>query len=104
MFVVRSKARIYRYVNQWDLSVLCETKRFEIMNDVKFAKAHMGEYFQWRGRKVRVIGHGTTGSGDFVIVDHPNGWAIEFIGPVDAINGDLCETGRCKYVSWEDLK
>lgn len=74
------------------------------MNDVKFAKAHMGEYFQWRGRKVRVIGYDTTGSGDFVIVDHPNGWAIEFIGPVDAINGDLCETGRCKYVSWEDLK
>ena len=79
-------------------------KRFEIMSDIMFAKAHMGEYFQWLGSKVRVIGYDTTGSGDCVIVDHPRGWAIEFIDPVDVINRDLCETGRCKYCKWEDLK
>ena len=74
------------------------------MNDITFAKAHMGEHFQLRGLKVRVIGYDTTGSGDSVIVDHPRGWAIEFIDPVDAINRELCETGRCMYVKWEDLK
>ena len=85
-------------------SLLCETKKFEIMNDITFAKAHMGEYFQWLGHKVRVIGYDSTGDCESVIVDHPNGWAIEFIDPVDVINRDLCETGRCKYVAWEDLK
>ena len=84
--------------------LLCETKKFEIMTDIMFAKAHMGEYFQWMGSKVRVIGYDTTGDCESVIVDHPKGWAIEFIDPVDVINRDLCETGRCKYVSWEDLK
>ena len=79
-------------------------KRFEIMTDIAFAKAHMGEYFQWQGQKVRVIGYDTTGDCESVIVDHPRGWAIEFIDPVDVINRELCETGRCKYVSWEDLK
>lgn len=85
-------------------SLLCETKKFEIMTDIMFAKAHLGEYFQWQGCKVRVIGYDATGSGDSVIVDHPRGWAIEFIDPVDVINRDLCETGRCKYCKWEDLK
>ena len=75
-----------------------------IMNDIMFAKAHMGEYFQLKGCKVRVIGYDTTGSGDSVIVSHPRGWAIEFIDPVDVINRELCETGRCQYVKWEDLK
>lgn len=74
------------------------------MNDIEFAKAHTGEYFQCAGHKVRVIGYETTGIGDSVIVDHPRGWAIESIDPIDVINRDLCETGRCKYVSWEDLK
>ena len=74
------------------------------MNDITFAKAHMGEYFQWLGHKVRVIGYDTTGDCESVIVDHPNGWAIEFIDPVDVINRELCETGRCQYVKWEDLK
>lgn len=27
VFVIRSKARRYRYVNQWELSLLCETKK-----------------------------------------------------------------------------
>lgn len=74
------------------------------MNDIKFAKDHTGEYFQWMECKVRVIGYDSTGSCDSVIVDHPNGWAIEFASSTDVINRDLCETGRCKYVSWEDLK
>lgn len=74
------------------------------MTDIEFAKAHMGEYFQWMWHKVRVIGYDTTGSGDSVIVDHPRGWAVKFSNPVDFINGDLCKTGRCKYCKWEDLE
>ena len=84
--------------------LLCETKKFEIMTDIMFAKAHMGEYFQLRGLKVRVIGYDTTGIGDSVIVSHPRGWAIEFADSTDVINRDLCETGRCMYCKWEDLK
>ena len=75
-----------------------------MMNDIMFAKAHMGEYFQWKGLKVRVIGYDTTGIGDSVIVSRPCGWAIEFADPTDVINRELCETGRCQYVKWEDLK
>lgn len=74
------------------------------MTDVMFAKNHMGEYFQLRGLKVRVIGYDAAGVGDSVIIDHPLGWAIEFADSTDVINGDLCETGRCQYVKWEDLK
>ena len=85
-------------------NLLCETKNFEIMTDITFAKAHMGEYFQLRGHKVRVIGYDTTGIGNSVIVSHPCGWAVELIDPIDVINGELCETGRCQYVKWEDLK
>lgn len=74
------------------------------MNDVMFAKAYMGEYFQWLERKVRVIGYDTTCGFDSVIVDYGGGWAIEFADPTDVINRELCETGRCYYVDWEDLK
>lgn len=74
------------------------------MNDVMFAKEHMGEYFQLKGRKVRVIGYDAAGVGDSVIIDHPRGWAIEFADPTDVINTELCETGRCQYVDWEGLK
>ena len=74
------------------------------MNDIMFAKAHMGEYFQLNGLKVRVIGYDAAGVGDSVIIDHPRGWAIEFADSTDVINRDLCETGRCQYVKWEDLK
>ena len=74
------------------------------MNDVKFAKAHMGEYFQWLGHKVRVIGYDSTGSDGSVIVDCADGWYSVFTDPTDVINIELCETGRCKYVEWEDLK
>ena len=69
-----------------------------------FAIDHMGEYFQWLGRKVRVIGYYAAGVGNSVIIDHPRGWAIEFAGSKDVINRELCETGRCRYVKWEDLK
>mgnify|MGYP001274315493 CR=1 FL=1 len=79
-------------------------KRFEIMTGIEFAKAHMGEYFQWLGYKVRVIGYDTTGDRDSVIVDCTFGWDIEKADPTDAINTELCETGRCIYVTWEDLK
>ena len=74
------------------------------MTDVMFAKAHMGEYFQWKGRKVRVIGYDAAGVGDSVIIDYPRGWAIEFADPTDVIGRGMCGTGRCQYVKWEDLK
>lgn len=85
-------------------SLLCETKKFEIMTDIMFAKAHMGEYFQWLGRKVRVIGYDATGIGKSVIIDCPQGWRIEDTDSVDVIHEELCETGKCYYVSWEELK
>ena len=85
-------------------SLLCETKKFEIMNDIKFAKDHMGEYFQWMGRRVRVIGYDSTGSCDSVIVDCSDGWLLDIADSMDIINTELCETGRCHYVDWEDLK
>lgn len=75
-----------------------------MMNDILFAKAHMGEYFHLGNYKVRVIGYDAAGVGASVIVDHPCGWAIEFADSTDVINGDLCETGRCYYVDWEGLK
>ena len=74
------------------------------MNDIKFAKEHMGEYFQFREVTVRVIGYDVTGTDQSVIVDHPEGWEVETACPQDAIYKDLCETGRCYYVNWEDLK
>lgn len=104
VLVIRSKARRYLYVNQCELSLLCETKRFEIMNDVMFAKAHAGEYFHLGKYKVRVIGYDADGAGDSVIIDHPRGWAIEFADSTDVINWELCETGKCMYCKWEDLK
>lgn len=74
------------------------------MTDIMFAKAHMGEYFQWRGHRVRVIGYDTTGSCDSVIVDCEGGWIVAFADCTDFINRELCETGRCRYVDWEELK
>ena len=74
------------------------------MTDIMFAKAHMGEYFHLCGYKVRVIGHDATGSGDSVIVDHADGWSVVFADQTDIINKDLCTTGRCQYVKWEELR
>ena len=74
------------------------------MTDIMFAKAHMGEYFQLNGRKVRVIGYDASGAGDCVIVDDVKGWPIEAVDSTDHINENMCETGRCWYVKWEDLK
>lgn len=73
------------------------------MNDITFAKAHTGEYFQWRGRKVRVIGYDATGSGASVIVDCEGGWNVDAADPTDVIMVES-RTGRCEYVYWEDLK
>lgn len=74
------------------------------MTDIKFAKAHMGEYFQWNGHKVRVIGYDATGVEASVIIEHPGGWAIEFADSTDVITRGMGKTGRCQYVDWEDLK
>jgi hypothetical protein len=73
------------------------------MNDIMFAKAHTGEYFQWLGRKVRVIGYDATGSGASVIVDSEGGWSVDAADPTDVIMAES-RTGRCEYVYWEDLK
>ena len=78
------------------------------MTDIQFAKEHMGEYFQFKDYKVRVIGYDTTGTGKSVIIDFPLGWSTGWItdndSPTDVIYKTLCKTGRCFYVSWEDLK
>ena len=74
------------------------------MTDIQFAKEHMGEYFQYRGYRVRVIGYDATGTFESVIVDYHGGWKLELTDPSDVIDKSLCETGRCFYVSSEDLK
>ena len=73
------------------------------MTDIMFAIAHMGEYFQWAGRKVRVIGYDVTGSRDSVIVDCEGGWNADVVDPTDVIMIES-RTGRCEYCRWEDLK
>lgn len=76
------------------------------MTSKEFAKEHLGEYFQYRGYgnyKVRVIGYDATGTGNSVIIDHPQGWRIEDTGFADVIHKELCETGKCYHVSWWEL-
>lgn len=73
------------------------------MTDIMFAKAHMGEYFQLNGYKVRVIGYDATGSGDSVIVDHPDGWSVVFADATDVVMV-ASRTGRCAYTKWEELR
>ena len=73
------------------------------MTDIMFAKAHMGEYFQLDGHKVRVIGYDATGSEGSVIVDDMRGWDARYIDPVDVFMV-ASDTGRCLYTKWEDLK
>lgn len=84
--------------------LLCETKKFESMNDITFAKAHMGEYFKWMGHEVRVIGYDPICQSNCVIVDCLDGWSVDDADCTDVINRELCETGRCEYCRWEDLK
>lgn len=73
------------------------------MTDIQFAKEHLGEYFRFRDYKVRVIGYDATGIGNSVIIDYPQGWRIEDTNTADVIHEELCETGRCYYVSWGEL-
>lgn len=73
------------------------------MTDIQFAKEHLGEYFQYRNYKVRVIGYDATGIGNSVIIDYPQGWRIEDTNSADVIHEELCETGKCYYVRWEKL-
>ena len=76
------------------------------MTDIQFAKEHMGEYFLYEGNIVRVIGYDITETGVGVIIDYPGEWrwSIGLAEPRDVIYKDLCETGQCQYISWEDLK
>lgn len=73
------------------------------MTDIQFAKEHLGEYFQYRDYEVRVIGYDATGIGKSVIIDYPQGWWIEDANSADVIHEELCETGKCYYVSWYEL-
>nr|DAG62259.1 MAG TPA: hypothetical protein [Caudoviricetes sp.] len=73
------------------------------MTDITFAIAHMGEYFQLDGSKVRVIGYDATGDGDCIIVDDEEGWNIEYADSTDVIVIPS-RTGRCTYTNWEELR
>ena len=73
------------------------------MTDIMFAKAHMGEYFQLNGHKVRVIGYDATGSEDGVIVDDMRGWDARYIDSADVFKV-ASGTGRCAYTKWEELR
>ena len=73
------------------------------MTDIMFAKAHMGEYFQLEGRKVRVIGYDATGAGDCIIVDDMKGWDIKYADFTEVFKV-ASGTGRCTYTIWEGLR
>lgn len=74
------------------------------MTDIQFAKENMGEYFQYKGHKVRVIGYDATGTFESVIVDYHGGWELKIADSSDIICESLCKTGRCYYVKQEDLR
>ena len=74
------------------------------MNDIKFAKEHMGEYFQYKGATVRIVGFEFLGEDENIIVaGYPNGWFQILISPDDNILVDLDPEERLYYVSMDEL-
>ena len=75
------------------------------MDDIEFAKEHMGEYFQYKGVTVRIVGFEFLGEGENIIVaGYPNGWHQSFISPDDKILVELDPEERLYYVIMDDLK
>ena len=75
------------------------------MDDIEFAKEHMGEYFQYKGVTVRIVGFEFLGEGENIIVaGYPNGWLQISISPDDNILVDLDPEERLYYVSMDELK
>lgn len=74
------------------------------MNDIDFAKEHMGEYFQYEGVTVRIVGFEFLGEDENIIVaGYPNGWHQSFISPGDNILVELDPEERLYYVSMDEL-
>ena len=75
------------------------------MDDIEFAKEHMGECFQYKGATVRVVGFELLGFYENIIVaGYPNGWHQSFISPGDKILTELDPEERLYYVSMDELK
>lgn len=75
------------------------------MDDIEFAKEHTGEYFQYRGVTVRIVGFEFLGEDENIIVaGYPNGWIQPLLSPDDNILVDLDPEERLYYVSMDDLK
>ena len=75
------------------------------MTDIQFAKEHMGEYFQYKGVTVRIVGFEFLGEDENIIVaGYPNGWFLISISPDDNILVDLNPEERLYYVGMDELK
>lgn len=68
------------------------------MSDIKFAKLHAGETFNYRGETVKVVGYGSTGCGVSIIVEGTSiGWSSFDLGPGDVILCPPAEGEEVKY-------
>ena len=75
------------------------------MTDIQFAKEHMGDYFQYQGVMVRIVGFEFSGEGEYIIVaGYPNGWFLNSISPDTNILVDLSPEERLYYVTMDYLK
>ena len=76
------------------------------MNDIKFAKLHAGETFNYRGEAVKVVGYDSMGFGASVIVEGFSwGWIANALSLGDVILIPHTDTEQAKYwyVSEYDL-
>nr|DAG76813.1 MAG TPA: putative adenylyl-sulfate kinase [Caudoviricetes sp.] len=76
------------------------------MNDIKFAKLHEGETFNYRGEAVKVVGYDSVGCGAAVIVEGFSvGWSSDALSLGDVILCPPAEGEEVKYwyVSEYDL-
>ena len=80
------------------------------MTDIQFAKEHMGEYFQYKGVAVRIVGFEFLGSYENIIVArrpvsrYMIGWSQTLLSPDDKILVELDPEERLYYANMDDLK
>lgn len=76
------------------------------MDDIKFAKLHAGETFDFCGETVKVVGYDSMGCGASVIVEGFSvGWSSDALSLGDVILCPPADGGEVKYlyVSEDDL-
>ena len=68
------------------------------MDDIKFAKLHAGETFNYRGEAVKVVGYDSVGCGASVIVEgFYMGWSADALSLGDVILIPPTDTEQAKY-------